>query len=134
VGATSVPGLQAKPIIDILIGVRGLSESRACFDQLAALGYLYAPYRAHEMHWFCKPHPSRRTHHLHLVPLDTPRFRAELTFRDYLRSHPDRALEYGQLKQTLATRFERDREAYTEAKSEFVLETVRRAYDQPPGG
>lgn len=68
VGSTAVPGLEAKPIIDILVGVDSLEASRACFDPLAELDYLYAPYRDDEMHWFCKPHPSRRTHHLHLVP------------------------------------------------------------------
>ena len=50
VGSTAVPGLEAKPIIDVLVGVRGLDESRGCFDRLAALGYCYAPYRATEMH------------------------------------------------------------------------------------
>lgn len=97
VGSTAVPGLESKPIIDILVGVRDLEESRPCFDRLAALGYRYAPYRAGEMHWFCKPDPSRRTHHLHLVPADSPRFRDELTFRDYLRSHRAVAQEYGAL-------------------------------------
>jgi GrpB-like predicted nucleotidyltransferase (UPF0157 family) len=82
VGSTAVPGLEAKPIVDILVGVRDLAESRACFGPLAALEYLYAPYLEGEMHWFCKPHPSRRTHHLHLVPTGSGRYRAELAFRD----------------------------------------------------
>src|SRR5207302_1582593 len=68
VGSTSVPGLDAKPIIDILVGVESLEASRPCFDRLAALSYCYAPYLAAEMHWFCKPDAMRRTHHLHLVP------------------------------------------------------------------
>src|SRR5271165_1190064 len=55
VGSTSVPGLESKPVIDILVGVRDLNESRSCFGRLARLGYLYAPYRSGEMHWFCKP-------------------------------------------------------------------------------
>jgi GrpB-like predicted nucleotidyltransferase (UPF0157 family) len=67
VGSTAVPGLEAKPIIDILIGVEDLESSRACFHHLSALHYHYAPYRAAEMHWFCKPEPAHRTHHLHLV-------------------------------------------------------------------
>ncbi len=127
VGSTSVSGLEAKPVIDILVGVRGLEESRSCFDRLDTLGYLYAPYRSNEMHWFCKPHPSRRTHHLHLVPADSPRFRDELAFRDYLRAHRDVAEEYGALKRRLAKELEHDREAYTDAKSEFIRATVQRA-------
>jgi GrpB-like predicted nucleotidyltransferase (UPF0157 family)/RimJ/RimL family protein N-acetyltransferase len=94
VGSTAVPGLDAKPIIDILVGVDSLEASRACFDPLAKLGYLYAPYRGDEMHWFCKPHPSRRTHHLHLVPTQSKRFRDELAFRDELRANSETAEEY----------------------------------------
>jgi GrpB-like predicted nucleotidyltransferase (UPF0157 family) len=122
-----VPGLDSKPIIDILVGVRDLEQSRSCFDPLASLRYLYAPYRATEMHWFCKPSPSRRTHHLHLVPADSSRFRDELAFRDYLRSHRDVARDYSALKRALATEFRHDREAYTAAKADFVRATVARA-------
>ncbi len=125
VGSTSVAGLEAKPIIDILVGVRSLEESRACFAPVAGLGYLYAPYRRDEMHWFCKPDPRRRTHHLHLVPTESKRFRDELAFRDRLREDHRLATEYGALKRRLAERFEHDREAYTEAKGEFVLATLR---------
>jgi GrpB-like predicted nucleotidyltransferase (UPF0157 family) len=120
VGSTAVPGLDAKPIIDILVGVEDLPGSRACFGDLRRLGYLYAPYRPDEMHWFCKPHPSRRTHHLHLVPTNSPRFRDELAFRDHLRSHPRVASEYAALKRRLAAEFEDDREAYTAAKGAFI--------------
>ena len=120
VGSTAVPGLDAKPVIDILVGVRSLEDSRQCFDRLARLGYLYAPYRAAEMHWFCKPDPRRRTHHLHLVPVDAQRFRRKLAFRDRLRGNSALAAEYLALKRRLAAQFEHDREAYTEAKSEFI--------------
>ena len=120
VGSTAVPGLAAKPIIDILAGVVDLTSSRPCIDLLAKLDYVYAPYRADEMHWFCKPDPSRRTHHLHLVPADSNRFRDELAFRDHLRAHPVAAADYEALKRELARRFEHDREAYSEAKGEFI--------------
>jgi GrpB-like predicted nucleotidyltransferase (UPF0157 family) len=126
VGSTAVPGLDAKPTIDILVGVRDLQEARLSFDRLGALGYLYAPYRASEMHWFCKPDPSRRTHHLHLVATDSARFRDELAFRDHLRGHPDVAEEYARLKRRLANAFEHDREAYTAAKADFIRGVVDR--------
>jgi GrpB-like predicted nucleotidyltransferase (UPF0157 family) len=87
VGSTAVPGLAAKPIIDILVGVQDLTSSRACFDSLARLGYLYSPYRAAEMDWFCKPHPSRRTHHLHVVPANSRRFHHELTSSSMTARH-----------------------------------------------
>jgi GrpB-like predicted nucleotidyltransferase (UPF0157 family) len=126
VGSTAVPGLDAKPIIDILVGVDSLGASRACFDPLAKLDYLYAPYRTAEMHWFCKPHPSRRTHHLHLVPTDSRRFCDELAFRDLLRGDPATAREYEALKRNLAQRFADDREAYTDAKADFIRLVVER--------
>ncbi|MBV9213815.1 MAG: GrpB family protein [Actinobacteria bacterium] len=120
VGSTSVPGLDAKPIIDILVGVESLVGSRACFAALTELGYVYAPYRLDEMHWFCKPSPIRRTHHLHLVPTGSQRYREELVFRDLLRADSGVAREYVALKRRLARQFEHDREAYAEAKSGFI--------------
>jgi GrpB-like predicted nucleotidyltransferase (UPF0157 family) len=126
VGSTAVPGLEAKPIIDILAGVRDLDESRACFEPLAQLDYVYAPYLVEEMHWFCKPHPSRRTHHLHLIPVDSKRYHDELAFRDRLRDDPRITGQYLDLKRSLASRFASDREAYTNSKGEFI----RRVLDQ----
>jgi GrpB-like predicted nucleotidyltransferase (UPF0157 family) len=128
VGSTAVAGLDAKPIIDILVGVESLEASRACFEPLEGLEYLYAPFLASEMHWFCKPHPSRRTHHLHLVPTGSTRYRDELAFRDLLRARSDLADEYAALKHQLAHRLKRDREAYTEAKSSFILRALAEAY------
>jgi len=125
VGSTAVPGLDAKPIVDILVGVDSLGASRACFDPLKRLEYVYAPYRPEEMHWFCKPHPSRRTHHLHLVPTDSGRFRDELAFRDRLRANPELAAEYAALKRGLAERFADDREGYTGAKAGFICRTLK---------
>jgi GrpB-like predicted nucleotidyltransferase (UPF0157 family) len=120
VGSTAVPGLEAKPIIDILAGISDLETARATFPPLADLGYLYAPYLPEQMHWFCKPHPARRTHHLHLIPVDSPRYRDELAFRDLLRADPELATRYTVLKRELAKRHQDDRETYTEGKSEFI--------------
>lgn len=120
IGSTAVSGLDAKPIIDILVGVESLEASRACFDPLRRLAYRYAPYRADEMHWFCKPHPSCRTHHLHLIPTASSRFSDELAFRNRLRERPRVAEEYSALKHALADRFSTDREAYTDAKVDFI--------------
>lgn len=126
VGSTAVPGLEAKPTIDILVGVEDLENARACFEPLASLGYLYAPYRPGEMHWFCKPSPSRRKFHLHLVPADSQRFGDELAFRDRLRDSPGVAREYAELKKLLAGRFQDDREGYTEGKSDFIARVLGR--------
>jgi GrpB-like predicted nucleotidyltransferase (UPF0157 family) len=120
VGSTAVPGLDAKPTIDILVGVEDLESARGCFEPLAKLSYLYAPYRPEEMHWFCKPHPRRREFHLHLVPTGSRRFDDELAFCDLLCSTPEVVREYADLKKSLAERFRTDREGYTKGKSDFI--------------
>jgi GrpB-like predicted nucleotidyltransferase (UPF0157 family) len=120
VGSTAVPGLEAKPVVDILVGVESLEAAQDCFGPLARIEYVYAPYLPDEMHWFCKPSPARRTHHLHLVPTGSRRFRQELAFRDRLRGDQRLAAEYGVLKRQLAQRYRDDREAYTRAKEEFI--------------
>ena len=129
VGSTAVPGLPAKPTVDVMVGVRNLEEARACFGPLAALGYQYAPHRPDEMHWFCKPDPSLRLFHLHLVPEHSERFRATLAFRDRLRSDSALAERYATLKRELAARFGEDRDAYTAAKASFVVEESRLGLD-----
>lgn len=125
IGSTAVPGLGAKPTIDILVGVSDLPSSRGCFGSLAKLEYVYAPYRAGEMHWFCKPGPARRTYHLHLVPTGSGRYRDELAFRDQLRADPALAAAYAALKWQLAAEHKHDRDAYTAAKGEFIRATLR---------
>jgi GrpB-like predicted nucleotidyltransferase (UPF0157 family) len=120
VGSTAVPGLAAKPVIDIMVGVADLDSSRPAIDLLAGLDYCYAPYRTDVMHWFCKPDPARRTHHLHLVPTVSQRFTDVLAFRDYLRAHPDAIRQYEELKRQLAARHSHDRDAYTDGKSAMV--------------
>jgi GrpB-like predicted nucleotidyltransferase (UPF0157 family) len=120
IGSTAVPGLAAKPVVDILARVRSLEESRPAIAAVSELGYCYAPYRADLEHWFCKPSPSVRTHHLHLVPATTPQWRRTIAFRDYLRSHRDVASEYAELKRQLAAEYPLDREAYTAGKGAFI--------------
>jgi GrpB-like predicted nucleotidyltransferase (UPF0157 family) len=127
VGSTSVPGLPAKPVIDILVGVQTLERSRPCIEEVASLGYLYSPYLGDVMHWLCKPDQTRRTHHLHLVPVGSPRYLDELAFRDALRGNPALAGRYADLKRDLAARFPHDREAYTQHKAPFVQEVLAAA-------
>jgi GrpB-like predicted nucleotidyltransferase (UPF0157 family) len=129
VGSTAVPGLAAKPVIDIMAGVESLDASRAAIQPLEQLDYCYWPYMAEEIHWFCKPSPAHRTHHLHLVPFNGERWRRTLAFRDYLRTHSEVAREYAALKERLAVEFRSNREAYTEAKRPFIDSVVQSALD-----
>jgi GrpB-like predicted nucleotidyltransferase (UPF0157 family) len=132
IGSTAIPGLGAKPVIDIMAGVESLDASRPAIAAAAALGYCYFPYQADRKHWFCKPSPAMRTHHLHLIPVDSPEWRRPIAFRNYLRAHPEVAAEYEALKRRLAVTFKHDREAYTEAKTPFIDEITEKAILLPP--
>ena len=129
VGSTAVPGLAAKPVIDIMVGVRDLDEARAAIAVLAAESYCYFPYREY-FHWFCKPSPQHRQFHMYLMEPSHPQWRARLAFRDWLRTHAETAADYEALKHELADRYRDDREAYTDAKAEFVERVVALALDR----
>lgn len=120
VGSTSVTGLVAKPVIDIMFGVRNLRDSMAAIEVLEKNGYCYAPYKTSVMHWFCKPSANHRTHHLHLVPFNSLLWHQRIEFRDALRSDKELAFEYVSLKRHLAAKYEKDRELYTDKKWPFI--------------
>ena len=127
VGSTAVVGLHAKPIIDIMAPVRDLKSSRLAIESAQTANYCYFPYKSNEMHWFCKPTPAVRTHHLHLVPWKSRLWQDRLVFRNELRLSRSLAMEYTDLKLRLAAQFPFDREAYTEGKSTFVLSVIESA-------
>jgi GrpB-like predicted nucleotidyltransferase (UPF0157 family)/mannose-6-phosphate isomerase-like protein (cupin superfamily) len=127
VGSTAVPGLSAKPVIDIMAGVQNLQKAKSYIDILSKIHYQYFPYKPEVMHWFCKPSLEHRTHHLYLMEPASREWNARLAFRDYLRTHPGVQREYETLKSTLAMKFRDDREKYTEAKTEFIKNVVRGA-------
>ncbi len=120
IGSTAVPGLAAKPILDIMAPVASLDAARGAVDAAAQLGYVHFPYRPDQMLWFCKPGPVHRTHHLHLVPARSALWRERLAFRDALRRDDRLRAAYGALKARLAAAHPHDREAYTDAKTPFV--------------
>lgn len=132
IGSTAAPGLAAKPVIDIMAAVGTLEESKDAILAVRGLDYLYAPYRQDVMHWFCKPRPSFRTHHLHLVPYRSVLWTACVTFRDRLRENRVIAAEYLAIKLSLAASFEHDRERYTEGKRAFVARVVGEALKSTP--
>ena len=127
IGSTAVPGLAAKPVIDMMAGVESLERSRAALAALDRHQYCYAPYHAEVMHWLCKPSPAHRTHHLHLVPHGSRLWVEQLAFRNYLRAHSHVAQEYAALKHRLAEEHRFDREAYTIAKAPFVQRVIAAA-------
>ncbi|WP_455499216.1 GrpB family protein [Butyricimonas virosa] len=129
-GSTSVPGLVAKPTIDILLEIPTDTDIPFLTATLISIGYI------------CNTQPNNPAPHLMFMKGYTPQgFREqavhlhvrfpgdwdELYFRDYLRSHPETAEAYGKLKQNLKLRYEHNRDAYTEAKTGFIQETTRLA-------
>jgi GrpB-like predicted nucleotidyltransferase (UPF0157 family) len=120
IGSTAVPGLAAKPVIDIMAPVRSLDDALPAIAVAAQHDYLYYSYKVDVMHWFCKPSPAHRTHHLHLVPYGSLLWNERIAFRQALRGSKSLAEEYAQLKYELAAAFQADREGYTQAKEPFV--------------
>jgi len=135
-GSTAVPGLCAKPVVDMLVEVKSLSETRLrIVPILESQGYEYLwrptigddgpPFYA----WFIKRDPERgvRTHHIHMVESPFKEHWDRLLFRDYLIAHPQKAKEYETLKLRLAALSATDRVSYTKGKTEFVMETTIKA-------
>jgi GrpB-like predicted nucleotidyltransferase (UPF0157 family) len=134
-GSTSVPGLPAKPIIDLLVGVRSLIEARAhCIEPLQALGYTYVPeyesWLPGEL-FFRKGMPGPWTHHVHIMEPSNPRWREFLLFRDYLRAHPKVASAYAERKRALAAEFADDIASYRTGKTAFVTAVMAKARAMP---
>lgn len=128
VGSTAVPGLRAKPVIDIVGPVASLADAQSAVPVLAADGWLFwpdDPNRGYRL-WFLRPRPAERTHHLYLIQHDHPELRRLLLFRDALRADAALRDAYVALKDRLAARFPTDRDAYTDAKSAFISDVVRR--------
>lgn len=129
-GSTAVPGLAAKPVIDLLVEVTSLEVTREeVVPLLEALGYDYfwrtdvkVPYP-----FFIKrDRTGKRTHHIHMVEADS-KWWDRLYFRDYLRICSDEAQRYESLKRTLAEKFPNDRKGYTDGKSEFIVALTEKA-------
>jgi len=127
-GSTAVPNIRAKPIIDILLMHPMAALWPELIDPITSLGYVYwAENPRKDRMFFVKgmpPFGSRRTHHLHVrLPADAA---AELSLRDLLRADPALARQYELLKDRLAQSYRTDREAYTDGKTAFISQVLRR--------
>jgi GrpB-like predicted nucleotidyltransferase (UPF0157 family) len=129
VGSTAIPGIAAKPILDMIAGVRDFEEARAAYEPLAARGYVHDPHRPGIAHHFARRAPDgTTTHGLHLTEPESDVWRERLVFRDALRADPELATEYEALKLRLA---QGRAEEYTAAKRPFVAEVLARFGLQP---
>jgi GrpB-like predicted nucleotidyltransferase (UPF0157 family) len=131
IGSTAVPGLAAKPVVDLAASVTGLDTTVAgASERLKADGWSYVPPALDQRPWrrfYVKPDPAgqRREAHLHLIQAGHARWTDQIRFRDALRSDITRAQQYEDLKRRLSKTSGHDREAYTEGKAAFVASILR---------
>ncbi len=123
IGSTAVPGIPAKPVIDVQLSVRDLDAEDEYRPRIESLGW---PMLAGEPdhRFFRPPDGAPRTAHLHVCQAGSAWERAHLLFRDYLRAHPDRAQDYAALKRRLAATMGHDRPLYSKSKDPFIAETL----------
>src|SRR4051794_9748396 len=123
VGSTAIPGVSAKPLVDMMAGVRDLHEARAAFEPLREHSYLHTTHRPGIAHHFSKPSPvlPETLYGLHLTEPGSDLWRERLTFRDALRNDRGLAAEYQALKLRLAEEHRFDLRAYTAGKRDFVI-------------
>lgn len=128
VGSTSVPGLAAKPIVDIQVSVRSMVPRSAYVDPIVGLGYRWAldPW-TDEHEFFGRDEGGERAFQIHVCPTGSEWERRHLAFRDWLREHPDDVAAYERLKRELAERHPRDIFTYVDAKTAFIREIEARA-------
>jgi GrpB-like predicted nucleotidyltransferase (UPF0157 family) len=120
VGSTAVPGLAAKPTVDIAVSVEDFEDLE--IDRLEQIGYRYVP--EYEEEFPNRRYFARPGFHLHVYEHEHEEFMDYVRFRDYLRVHPEDAEAYGELKLRLAARHADDRAAYQQAKEPFVSRLV----------
>jgi GrpB-like predicted nucleotidyltransferase (UPF0157 family) len=125
VGSTSVPGLAAKPIIDMSVVVASKREVPLAIARLATLGYEHLGNRGIEDREAFRHPEGLPAHHLYVCPQGSLALRNHLAVRDYLRAHPETAHEYGELKKRLAQEFPNDIESYVDGKTNLMLKVLR---------
>jgi GrpB-like predicted nucleotidyltransferase (UPF0157 family) len=132
VGSTSIEGLEAKPIIDIAVGVKSLDVVNSFRSLLESVGYAYRGNAGIEgRSLFAKGSEELRTHYLHIEVLNSELWENHIYFRNYLRLHNEYIHEYSKLKKELALKFSDDRSSYTKEKDKFismVLEKARKEF------
>ncbi|MDP4549595.1 GrpB family protein [Alkalihalobacillus macyae] len=128
IGSTSIKGLKAKPIIDIMGGIEDLSSTLAIVQPLNEIEFEYVPKPEFtDRRFFRKGSWGKGTCHLHICEIHSTEWIEKIVFRDYLRKHSKVAEEYALLKSELATTYKDDRSTYTQHKEPFIKDIIRKA-------
>ncbi|PAB60367.1 GrpB family protein [Anaeromicrobium sediminis] len=127
IGSTSIPNIYAKPIIDILIGVKDIKNVDKYNNEMEKLGYIAkGEYGILGRRFFLKG-LYNRTHHLHVFQIGNPEIKRHLNFRDYMLVHSKEAEDYEKLKKELAIKFRYDNEGYCNGKNDFIKDIDKKA-------
>lgn len=128
VGSTAVPGLAAKPILDLQVSVAAIEPRSRYVEPLTSVGYLFVPDPGSpDYHFFAKPPERPRAFHVHVCQAGSQHERRHLAVRDFLRAHADEAARYAELKRRLADAHPQDRLAYMAGKAGYMEELEARA-------
>jgi GrpB-like predicted nucleotidyltransferase (UPF0157 family) len=127
IGSTSVPGLAAKPIVDVQVSVADFDPVAAYRVPLEGLGLVFRSENTERTKRYFREAPGTRRTHIHVRRAGSWAEQFTLLFRDYLRAHPEDRDRYAELKRELARRFQHDRHAYSEGKVPFIWEVMSRA-------
>lgn len=128
IGSTAIPGLSAKPIIDILVVLHRFSDIEMLRELLEKAGYEYWKHGSNEIRiLFVKGPPEKRTHHIHFTEYESDEWKKAFAFWEYLRSHPEALREYEELKQGLAEQHPLNRDQYSKGKASFIKSIIQKA-------
>ena len=127
IGSTAIPGIKAKPVIDILVEVKNIEEVDKYNHKMKELGYEAMGEYGIPKRRFFRRGGVKRTHHIHIFQLGNEEIERHINFKEYLIAHPDKAREYSKLKEKLANKYTYDVENYTNGKSDFIKEIDKKA-------
>jgi GrpB-like predicted nucleotidyltransferase (UPF0157 family) len=127
IGSTSIPGMHAKPVIDLLVEVKDIENVDEYNEQMAELGYEAVGENGIPKRRYFRKGGDERTHHVHVFQTGSEHIVRHLAFKEYMIAHPDEAQAYSELKQTLARQFPTDIEAYIKGKDPFIKEVEKKA-------
>lgn len=129
IGSTSIPGIYAKPVIDILIEVKDITNIDRYNDELNKLGYISQGEYGIEGRRFFLKGLYHRTHHIHIFETGNSEIERHLNFRDYMIEHQEDANHYAKLKRELAIKFRYNIEGYCDGKNTYIKEIDKKAYE-----
>lgn len=127
IGSTSVPGLAAKPIIDIAVGIKRLKDAKKLLPCLKKLDYHFYKEFQRQRLFVAKGPDEKRTHYLHVMRYNGAKWKTDQLFRNYLRTHPKAVERYSKLKQKLAKAHPDNRQAYADDKDAFIKSIITKA-------